>query len=281
VSAARATSRLLSNDVPTAKVVQERKLGGGLPNRATGFAVPAVLLIVISLWEVVATATRSTPNDDDWRRAAAALREAYKPGDLIVFAPEWADPIGRMAVGDLIPIPMAARMDDARYGRIWELSIRGAHAPEIAGLTATTSTSFDGVTLRYYERAPAVVVTDVLDLKIPNATLELAEVGFAPHRCWQVIPPANGKVAMTVSMQLGTKLVGYVGLADIFKRREIRTPGTLEISVGDASTTVRPGVDDGWVRWELPTTAGTAEVTFTASAVSPDRLICFAAEARR
>lgn len=252
-------------------------------------AVPALLLVVVALWEVVAVQcnAHSVPDDDAWARAAAALREGHTDGDLIVFAPAWADPIGRLHLGDLIPVAMAARMDAAKYGRIWEVAIRGARAPEVTGLTAKTETNFSGVMLRYYERAPAVVTSDVLDhvadLRSDGAkpTLELAEVGFAPHRCLQIVPPPNGKVTITIPMQLGTKLVGYVGLADVFKRRDIRTPGELVVSVGTASAHVKPGVDDGWVRWELATTPGVADVTFVAKAVSPDRLICFAAEARQ
>ena len=127
-------------------------------------AAPALLLIVVALWEIVATfhAAHAVPDDDAWARATRALREAYKPGDLIVFAPGWVDPVGRMHAGDLIPLDMAARMDAAKYGSIWELAIRGAHAPEVDGLTAQTSTDYDGVTLRHYVRTPAIVVDDAL-----------------------------------------------------------------------------------------------------------------------
>jgi len=256
-------------------------------------AAPALLLVMISLWEVVAVRcdAGSVPDDVAWEQAAQPVRAGHHAGDLIVFAPAWADPIGRLHLGDLIPVEMAARMDAAKYGAIWEVSVRGAHAPEVAGLTAKTETSFSGVTVRYFERTPAVVVSDVLDrvaeLRSDGArpTLELAEVGFAPHRCLQVVPPANGKITLTVPMQLGTKLVGYVGLADVFKRRDIRTPGELEVHAGAETATVVPGVDDGWVRFELATTpsapGATVDVVFIAKASSPDRLICFAAEARR
>jgi hypothetical protein len=250
-------------------------------------AAPALLLVLVALWEIVAAFhdAHGVPDDDAWERAATALREAYKPGELIVFAPAWIDPVGRLHAGDLIPVEMAARMDAAKYGSIWELAIRGAHAPEVAGLTALTSTDFAGVTLRHYERTPAIVVDDAL-AREPHSdgarpTLELAEVGFAPHRCWQVVPPAHGKVTITIPMTLGTKLVGYVGLADVFKRRDIRTPGELEVHAGSAAADIHPGIDDGWVRFELATTPGPAEVTFVAKAVSPERLICFAAEARQ
>jgi hypothetical protein len=250
-------------------------------------AAPALLLVLVAVWEIVATVhdAGAVPGDDAWERAATALREAYKPGDLIVFAPDWVDPVGRMHLGDLIPVEMAARMDAAKYGSIWELAIRGAHAPEVAGLTAMTSTDFAGVTLHHYERTPAIVVDDALahEPKSDGArpTLELAEVGFAPHRCWQIVPPAHGKVTITIPMTLGTKLVGYVGLADVFKRRDIRTAGELEVHAGAGSADVVAGIDDGWVRFELATTPGATDVTFIAKAISPDRLICFAAEARQ
>nr|MBA3461662.1 hypothetical protein [Deltaproteobacteria bacterium] len=88
-------------------------------------AVPAVLLVLVALWEIAATRCNASevPGDDAWAEAATEVRTAYRPGDLIVFAPEWVDPVGRLHLGDLIPIDVAARMDAAKYGRIWELSI--------------------------------------------------------------------------------------------------------------------------------------------------------------
>nr|MDQ3370702.1 hypothetical protein [Myxococcota bacterium] len=80
----------------------------------------AVVLVAIAIWEIVATrvAARSVPDDAAWRQAAAVVRAAHQPGDLLVFAPGWVDPTGRMHLGDLIPVEMAARLDAARYGRI-------------------------------------------------------------------------------------------------------------------------------------------------------------------
>ncbi|MFT3693008.1 MAG: hypothetical protein QM831_07695 [Kofleriaceae bacterium] len=245
-------------------------------------AVPAVLLIAISVWEIAATQhdAHSVPGDDAWQHAAAIVNEQRKPDDLIVFAPDWVDPVGRMHV--TIPIEMAARMDSARFPRIWEMSIRGAHAPETAGLQGEVVD--DGpVRVTLYSQPAAKVTGDLLAMKPTGpATNEIAEVGFAPHHCWQVIPQPGKPATVTFpQMTMGSKLVGYVGLADIFKRRDIRTPGTLEVHVGNATTTATAGVDDGWVRFEVPTTPGTSDVTFIASATQPDRLICFTAEARQ
>lgn len=250
---------------------------------------PAALLVVVSLWEVAVAwrASHSVPGDDAWREAATVVRASHRPGDLIVFAPDWIDPVGRLHLGDLMPIEMVARMDAAKYGRLWELSVRGARAAETAGLAAAATTEIGGVTVRRFERIPAVVVADVLEHRPTSdgavPSLELAEVGFAPHRCFQVTPVPGRPVRITFAqLPLGTALVGYVGLADVFTRRDIRAPGSLGVEIaGKVVATATAGVDDGWVRFEAATSPGTADVTFIASASAPQRHLCFAAEARR
>jgi len=254
-------------------------------------ALPALVVVAVALWETCATYrdAHAVAGDDDWDRAAAVVRAQFQPGDLIVFAPDWVDPVGRLHLGDLVTIDMAARMDAARYARIWELSIRGARAPETDGLAPAFSQDADGVAVRRYDRTPVQVVADVRDrlatAKIDGgrATLELAEVGFAPHRCIEATPAAGKPIRVTFpQLPLGASLVGYVGLADVFTRRDVRAPGKLEVQIGGATVaTVTPGIDDGWVRFEAQTMPGAADVTFVASADAPQRLICFAAEARR
>ncbi len=255
-------------------------------------AIPALLLVVVAWWETCATPryAASVPSDRAWERASAIVREGYRPGDLIVFAPDWVDPVGRMHLGDLIPIDMAARMDAARYGRIWELSIRDARSPDTRGLTPELTQTVSGITVQFFRRTPAVVVSDLRDA-LPTVrvdgparpTLELTEVGFQPHRCIQVIPPAKGKVRITFpQLMLGRELVGYAGLADIFTRRSPRGPGTLETEIdGTPVARLDVGVDDGWVKFAAATTPGPHDVTFIASAQDPNRLICFTAEARQ
>jgi len=259
-----------------------------LRSAVSGLA-PAVALIAIAVWEIVATlrAPAGVPSQDAWRRAATIVRAQKQPRDLIVFAPRWIDPVGREHLGDLISIDDAARMDAARYAVIWELAIRGARAPETAGLTPVWQTAIGGIAVRRYERTPAVVVADLVALAPgTSARPVLAEVGFEPHRCVQVIPPAGGSTTVDFGMiPLGTKLVGYVGLADVFTRRDVREPGRLEVRIdGEPAATVTVGVDDGWRRWEIPTAPGDHAVQVIASGVGPkarDRRVCFAAEARR
>lgn len=266
---------------------------------------PAALLLLVSVWEIVATvrAGGDAGDDRDWAAAAEAVRARYQSGDLIVFAPRWADPIGRMHLGDLIPLEMAARMDAARYARIWEVSIRGERAPESQGATQVWRGEFGPVTVRQLEQTPVEVVTDFVELfgqaavsgayarrsrdrSVPPA-VDLEEVGFEPHRCVRVVPRPNQTVRVSYAkVPLGSVIVGYVGLADVFTRRDHRQPGELVVEVnGRVAAQVRFGVDDGWVRFEVetePTEAAT--VTFAAKAVGAkahNKLVCFAAEARK
>jgi len=253
--------------------------------------LPALVLVAVAVWEiaVAARAARAVPHDDAWGQAAAYVRAHHQRGDLIVFAPAWADPIGRLHLGDLISLDMAGRMDDARYGRIWEVAIEGEQAAELAGLAAVESHEADGVTVRRYERPAATIVSDVRDalgaVVAVGGTprLELAEVGFRPHRCVQVTPVANKPARLTFpQLALGTELVGYVGIADVFTRRDERSPVRLDVEIAGAKVaSVTAGVEDGWVRFRAPTREGAADVTFVASASAPNKLICFAAEARR
>jgi hypothetical protein len=254
-------------------------------------AAPAVLLVAIAAWETCATRADATsvPGDDAWDRAAAVVRAGYHAGDLIVFAPAWVDPVGRLHLGDLISIDMAGRMDAARYGRIWELAIRGAHAPDVDGLAPRSETDADGVAVRLYERAPVTVTADILDHVTDARTdstirqsVVLAEVGFAPHRCVQLVPRGGTPLRLTFpKLELGAQLVGYVGIGDVFTRRDVRTPVSLDVEIGGRVVAgARPGVDDGWVRFEAATTPGAADVTFIVRAAEGGRLVCFAAEAR-
>lgn len=259
--------------------------------RSAWLALPAVVLVLVAVWEIVATvrAPATVPDDAAWRAAASVVRAKMQKGDLIVFAPDWIDPVGRLHLGDLISVDDAARMDAAKYGRIWELSIRGARSPDTAGLTPVEITEGNGVTIRRFERAPAIVLADLRErlssakIEGGRATVLLAEVGFAPHRCIQAVPSASAPLRITFpAVPLGAQLVGYVGIADVFTRRDVRDPAQLEVEIGGKSVaSASAGVDDGWVRFAAPTTPGPADVTVVVRSRAAGRLVCFAAEARQ
>ena len=192
-------------------------------------------------------------------------------------------------------IEMAARMDASRYSRIWELSVGGARAPETAGAKRNGTRSFGPIEVRTYIQEPALVVTDfsadwqraaVSGQMQGRPNLSLQEVGFAPHRCIKVVPRPNQTVSMRYeSVNIGNEIVAYVGLADVFTRRDVRAPGRFEILVDDASVALATvTVDNGWQRVQAPTDSGQGSVEFRLTAVGDgarDRRICFAAEARQ
>lgn len=258
---------------------------------------PAIALCLLAAWSAVRTvgAGRRVPDDDAWAAAATRVRAALTGGELIVFAPAWIEPVGRLHLGDRLDLAAAGRLDAARFATIWELSIRGARAPETRGLTAAESFTIGGVTARRYRQRAAVVVTDfaarlteasITGERARGPTAVLAEVGFTPRRCVQVVPQPDREVGLTFrDVELGTELAIGVGLADVFTRRDVRNPGELAVAVdGVELARWRFGVDDGWTVRTVVTRPGRGTVTFTARAVglgASNRLVCFAAEARR
>ena len=66
-----------------------------------------VVAIGLTLLSAVETATALTAHlrvasEADWNDAADEVRDGFQPGDLIVFAPAWVDPVGRSHLGDLV-----------------------------------------------------------------------------------------------------------------------------------------------------------------------------------
>lgn len=259
--------------------------------------------MVVCAWvstAVISHAGRSAPVAENWSEAADYLRTHRgssdgDSSDLIVFAPRWVDPIGRQYFGDQMDIAMAARMDAARYARIWEVSLPGARASETRGLKLESTKEFGPLRLREYLQTPALVAYDfTADWKAavvsgqmqgrPN--LGLQEVGFEAHRCIKVVPKPDKTASMRFeSVTLGSELVAYVGLADVFTRRDVRAPGRLEILVnGSMVSTSKVTNNNGWQRVAVDTQPGQATVEFRMTAVGKDardRRICFAAEARQ
>jgi hypothetical protein len=122
-------------------------------------------IVVLALYETgnALIAPRRAPRDADWVAAAAEVRSGFQPGDLIVAAPAWADQVMRLHLGDLVPLKVAARLDSARYGRIWELGQRGARAADTQGARIAAESRHGALTLRRWERPAAQVSYDFLE----------------------------------------------------------------------------------------------------------------------
>jgi hypothetical protein len=82
------------------------------------------LLAVAELVSLGVTMARVPPLDD-WRAAADFVRSAEQPGDLVVSAPAWTDPLLRLVLGDRLTLAQAGRSDTDAFTRLWALSTRG------------------------------------------------------------------------------------------------------------------------------------------------------------
>jgi hypothetical protein len=239
----------------------------------------AAALVALAIWE---TATllhvhAAAPGDDDWAHVEAIVRAGWKPGDLVVFAPAWMDPVGREHLGDLLTIHDAARLDAARYATIWEVSARGATAPDATG-PVSSDEQLGALRVRRHDHPAAPVAWDL------RARSRLVEVDYAPHECSPLRPPGNLDAG---TVTLDHHLVVRAGLADFRARRDNRAQARVRVAIDDQVVAERlVGNDDGWAPLPpIETTPGPHHVVFSSEAVvapgQPVNLdLCIAAEAR-
>lgn len=133
--------------------------------RAWGLAaaVPAVGLLELFAHLVQ---TCSVVPESDWKAARAYVEGRARPADLIVFAPRWADPLGREYFGPgLATIGREARADESRFSRAFEVSIRGSHLRALSGWERTDRHTFGGVVVSTLENpAPVAVLSDLMSM---------------------------------------------------------------------------------------------------------------------
>ena len=276
--------------------------------------VGVVLLATLETAQALIAPSRA-PTAANWKAAAAEVRAGMQPGDLIVAAPAWADPQVRLYLGDVIPIPMATRMDDARYGRVWEVGVHGAHADESRG-TPTRERRFGALTVRLLERPAAVVTYDFLEhwnearvwrwepaarsstpcpwqgdrFACPSGGTvhrELVEVDTRIRRALLAPPVAGAILAVEwAAVPLGRELVLAVGLHDVWARKY--ATGTVNVEVwidGQPARNTTVGNRSGWAELTVDTAASagqTRAVRVQIASAHPNlRHLAFAAEARR
>jgi hypothetical protein len=278
-------------------------------------ALGVVLLALVETAQALLAPSRA-PTAADWGAAAEEVRRQFRPGDLLVAAPAWADPILRMHAGDLLPLTVAARMDDARFGRVWEIAQRGAHAPEAATGAVVHQRRFGALTVRRIERPPAEITYDFLErwqdaavtrwdpvqrtsttcpwaneaFRCPAFGVEarrmLVEVDNTIRRAILAPPAPHAVVGVEFpAVPLGRELVVAVGLHDTWARK---MPGTVTFEVWVAGAPVATTVvtnRSGWQQLRIDTSGRAGHlvpVRFHISSRTPmSRLLAFAAEARR
>jgi hypothetical protein len=134
-------------------------------------ALAAVPLVgVVELVLHVKQTTSDVVPAADWIAARDSIKAEVKPDDLVLFAPFWADPLGREYFGDeLAGIKREARPDESRFARAFEVGIRGAHRAELEGWKKVSERQVGKVTIGVYDNpSPVKLHTDLTDLVSPD-----------------------------------------------------------------------------------------------------------------
>lgn len=248
----------------------------------------ALCLAALGVYEWSLAGRQRTPPIAAWQRARAAVAAEIRPEDLVLFSPSWIDPVGRSVFGDRMPLRGLSRIDLATFPTIWHISIRGATHPELVGRTASTTAAFDGVVVQTYVQKPvqplmrvADLVNDMRQMRGPRPKLVLTEVDFLPRQCVEVVPTPDEPVRLVTRVVLGESLLGGVGLADVFTRRDLREPAEFAIEIdGHEVTRMTVGVEDGWEPIHVATAPGVHEVAYVVQSRERERHVCFLLEAR-
>jgi hypothetical protein len=73
------------------------------------------------------------PAPNDYAPLAPRLKALKQPGQPVVVAPAWAEPLVRAAAPTAFPIAELTRVDDTGYYEFWQVSLLGQEAPSLAG----------------------------------------------------------------------------------------------------------------------------------------------------
>jgi hypothetical protein len=276
----------------------------------------AAAVVVLALVETVnaVVAPMRVPSEKDWVAAAAKVRSGFRPGDLIVAAPAWADALMRVQLGDLVPAPVAGRMDDARFARVWQIAQRGAKANETAGAKVASTSRHGALTVTLWER-PAARVTFDFTAAWQQASMSVVTPDRGELPCWmgaEQFECSEGTHLKLEVLEIDTTLRNALGLephertttvldyTDVLLGRELAVAGglhnvwlrkTLEGKVrvrvlldGHELGALEATSTSGWAvrRFDTAAMAGkTGKVRFEITVDrSPARYLGFAAEAR-
>jgi hypothetical protein len=294
-------------------------LAPGNARRRAGVAgLVAVAILALALFESIAAvvAPRLAPSDDDWRAAAAFTNAGFHEDDLVVAAPAWADPVLRLHLGNRLPAAVAGRLDHETHPRIWELSQRGAEAPEVQGGRVIEERHFGRLRVRLVERTAQRLRYDFTK-RWAEAQVSRVESGAAPvacerqptqHQCPGISynfvrssileiggtlrqalyaqPIAGATVVLDYpAVPLGRELAVAAGLHNVWLRKVADGTVLLRVKVdGREIGLLESGNRSGWkvARFDTSAFTGkTAAVRFEITSARPfSRHFGFAAEAR-
>jgi hypothetical protein len=189
------------------------------------------------------------PRLGDWVDVRRELVTLHQPGDLVVVAPSWAEPLARYAFGERnLPLRDLARPDATAYARAIEVSVLAQSAAELRGFKELLRVQHGKFRLRVLENARATPVHfDFVD-----------ELSPARVRVFQ--SPADDSSACEWTSQAAV-VSGALASPPTFPARRFQCSGTEFYFVG---VTV---VDDEQFRprrciWAHPTSSGEVRIVF-------------------
>ncbi len=220
-------------------------------------ALAATALFALSETAAVRFFSAPPAKGASWQAASAYVHKHFRKGDLILFVPEWIDPVGRKFMGDLLTLDQVSRPDTDTYGRIWVVGPRGRHAPLTARRHPRLSKHrlFGRLDVRLFEQKPVTSVYDfykqvrkaqvaLLDKKgtiverCPwsetrrrhqcragwnNVRRKLAEIDYHLRRCIYAHPHEGRILRISFAhATLGSRLVVYTGLDNYASRYKAR-----------------------------------------------------------
>jgi hypothetical protein len=153
-----------------------------------------LVFLGLALAEVIALTIRVSrvPPDDDWVAAAALVRAQLESNDAITVAPNWADPLLRLHLGDRMSAKLSGRADLSAFERLWVLSIRGHDAPEAPAREPDFAQVFGRVRVARYDFGPSPVVLDFVDA-LPSANVDYQAREGLQQCPWKERVPVAGR----------------------------------------------------------------------------------------
>lgn len=262
--------------------------------------VLALAFALLALYETVAalTASRRVASVADWAAAAAEVRAGFRDGDLITFAPYWADQTGRAHLGDLMPLEMVGRADDTHYGRAWVVSIRGARAEAEAGQLVSSS-QHGRVRVQLWDRGRAEPMGFDFRAHLAEARVTQAGADGAERPCYQdaggfrcagsrverrtlevdyrprlgILAPVDAGLTTRIEFSNvpGRALHGFTAIHDYYSRKS--GDGTVDFRAfidGREVLTAATANASGWLPFRAPPVDGQAHaVRFEISSRAP------------
>jgi hypothetical protein len=144
-----------------------------------------VVVPAIALFELALHFSQTGPlaSEAEWSTIAAEAKRERKPDDVVVFAPTWYAPVGRMHLRDTLTMADQGHADVTRYARALEIAVGSESNPEVAAWPIVSDKVSGKLHVRIRQNpAQQPVLEDLLAL----ADAGRVEVSVAlpqPHTC--------------------------------------------------------------------------------------------------